>query len=220
MRFGHLAFGTLLGCLLLLAAWPAGETQAHFCDDNFTDQQDREDCWWRYWNDLTTDADRAQPRAESPPLGGTVCDSHFTDQQEREDCWWRHWNDRPLIPLTVELHSLSDSRPRTAAQSITPTRPPTIVELGPDYGQPGQSNPCGGKRMPGLTLDELYGGIGSVCNRRTGEWVRASLPRPGIDYASDCQLQPASAGGCPAHSTHYDPIKKTCIYQPNALTCN
>ena len=219
MRFRYLASGTLLVCLLLLAVWPTVEVQAHFCDDNYTDQQDRENCWWRYWNGLTTDADRAQPRAESPPLGGMVCDSHFTDQQEREDCWWRHWNDRLLV--TIELRSDSETLPRTAAQSSNPTsRPPSIHEFGGNVVQLGQYHPCGNKRMPRLAPDELSRGVMYACDKHTDKWVRVSVQQPGIDYASDCQLQPASTGGCAAHFTHYDPIRKTCIYQPNPLTCN
>ncbi len=228
MRIPMLKAGFVLawGCLLL-AVWPqVGLT--HFCDDNYTNQQDRENCWWRYWNGLTTDADRAQPSATSSlPLGGMFCDSYYTDQQEREDCWWRHWNDLPL--MTTELQSDSET-PRTTTHSETPratthsiSNPTstlqTIPKLSGGHAPVDRRNPCGNRRKPGLSWDELVSGIDYECNGSTGKWVRVRVPKPGIDYATDCQLQPGSAGDCAGH-TYYDPIRKMCITQPRTLTCH
>ncbi|MXZ41769.1 MAG: hypothetical protein F4Z18_08315 [Caldilineaceae bacterium SB0666_bin_21] len=39
--------------VLWLAVWPS-PVQAHPCDDLYTRQQDRETCWWHYWNSLAT----------------------------------------------------------------------------------------------------------------------------------------------------------------------
>lgn len=105
MKFGYLSLGLLMGCLLFLVAWPTVEAQAHFCDDNYAEQPDRENCWWRYWNDLSTDADRqGQAVAASttptptPAVDGSLCDRFYTSQPDRENCWWRFWNGLPLVP--------------------------------------------------------------------------------------------------------------------------
>ena len=48
-------------CLLVLCAgfvFVSRPVLAHFCDDTYTTLQDRENCWWRYWNGLSTLADR------------------------------------------------------------------------------------------------------------------------------------------------------------------
>ena len=36
----------------LLMFLPSSAVFAHPCDDNYTEQQDKEDCWWRYWNSV------------------------------------------------------------------------------------------------------------------------------------------------------------------------
>ena len=108
MKSKYWVFGTLLGCVLLLAIWPTREVQAHFCNDNFSEQQIRENCWWRYWNGLTTDTDRQAPAVASSTtssaasaVDGTFCDRFFTNQKDRENCWWRYWNGLPLIPASA-----------------------------------------------------------------------------------------------------------------------
>lgn len=45
------AFVLMGVALLWLAVWPS-PVQAHPCDDLYTRQQDRETCWWNYWNGL------------------------------------------------------------------------------------------------------------------------------------------------------------------------
>ncbi len=32
---------------------------AHFCDDHYVTEQDRAACWWRYWNDQSTETEQA-----------------------------------------------------------------------------------------------------------------------------------------------------------------
>ena len=231
MKFTYWALGLLLGCLLLLTVWPTGEAHAHFCDDNYAVQQDRENCWWRYWNDLTTDADRGQLTAQSSPLSdGTLCDSHFTTQQEREDCWWRYWNDRPLVPIELSVELIPDSEtPLTAAaQTSQQTSHQTLIGdlmspindfmstlpwIGGDIEQLGQRYLCGGKRHPGEA------GVSYGCNRRTGEWVKVRTALPGIHWTPDCDLLPPSEGNCAEGFTHYDPIKRACIRQSDTQTC-
>ncbi len=142
MQYRYWTLGTLLGCLLLLAIWPTGEVQSHYCDDNFSEQQDRENCWWRYWNGLTTDADQeaqatATPSSESA-TDGTSCDELFTEQQDRENCWWRYWNGLPLVPAdnispataTPEPGTTSGRAAKASGNSGDPTPTPTPkVEL-------------------------------------------------------------------------------------------
>ena len=138
MRFGYLAFGTLLGCLLLLVAWPTAEVQAHFCDDNYADQKDRENCWWRYWNGFTDTDQGAQATASSTisssesAVDGTLCDRLFVDQQDRENCWWRYWNGWPLIPTNSISQALAIPEPGTTsgnpATATNEGRSPTTNE--------------------------------------------------------------------------------------------
>ena len=108
MRYAYLALGALLGCVLFLFALPMGKVQAHFCDDNYVEQKDRENCWWRYWNGLplslkgsASPAEPVHPIPDAEPVpdaaaDGTFCDRFYTSQQDRENCWWRYWNGLPL----------------------------------------------------------------------------------------------------------------------------
>lgn len=89
--------------VLLFATTPAS---AHPCDDNYKEQKDRENCWWRYWNDQQTDEDRRLAALTHTPAatsvlqaeaGGAYCDVHYTTQKDRENCWWRYHNNLPLV---------------------------------------------------------------------------------------------------------------------------
>ena len=73
----------MTAAVLLFVTTPAS---AHPCDDNYTEQKDRENCWWRYWNNLSTPEDLMASAAAHP------CDDNYTEQKDRENCWWRHWN--------------------------------------------------------------------------------------------------------------------------------
>ena len=136
MRFGYLAFGTLLGCLLLLVSWPTAEVQAHFCDDNYADQKDRENCWWRYWNGFTDTDQGAQTASRSIPssesaVDGTLCDRLFVDQQDRENCWWRYWNGLPLIP-TIQAFETPESGITPSNIDTAPNEEISPTEVGQD----------------------------------------------------------------------------------------
>ena len=98
-----------LALILILYAVPAG---VHYCDDSYITQQDRENCWWRYWNNQPSLQDLQYQSAESSESGtvdslssenagqdreggGHYCDDSYTTQQDRENCWWRYWNNQP-----------------------------------------------------------------------------------------------------------------------------
>ncbi len=53
----------MTAAVLLLATTPAS---AHPCDEIYKEQKDRENCWWRYWNNQQTDEDR-HPTPEPTP---------------------------------------------------------------------------------------------------------------------------------------------------------
>lgn len=244
MKYTYWALGMLLGCLLLLTVRPAGEAHAHFCDDNYAEQQDRENCWWRYWNDLTTDADREPLTAKSTSASdGTFCDSYFTTQQEREDCWWRYWNDRPLVPIELSVEFRPDTRtPLTAAAQTSQQTSGQLCGSTPYPDEPGVSYKCNIRNsqwvkltLPGLVASGLEQrgqyhlcagkshpggnpnepGVVYACNPRTG-WVKVRQPQPGIDWAGDRDLRPPSEGNCAEGFTHWDPIKGACIRQFSA----
>lgn len=44
------------------------------------------------------------------------------------------------------------------------------------YTQKGQSIPCGGERMPGMTYDQAASGLTYLCNESTGEWTLFQRP--------------------------------------------
>ncbi len=53
-----------LACMAMLwLAMPPESVQAHPCDDLYARQQDRETCWWNYWNSLSV---QPQPPAAQP----------------------------------------------------------------------------------------------------------------------------------------------------------
>ena len=53
--YAVIGFGLIVTAALLL--FTTSTVWAHPCDDNYTEQQDRESCWWRYWNDQSTPED-------------------------------------------------------------------------------------------------------------------------------------------------------------------
>ena len=65
---------TLLPVLLslLILTGTSRVARAHYCDDgHYVGPQAREDCWWRYWTNNPTDADRLLSRqADDPPVAG------------------------------------------------------------------------------------------------------------------------------------------------------
>ena len=86
-----LLLGLALTAALLLftgdAAW------AHPCDDNYTEQHEIENCWWRYWNNQSTPEDLTLSAAPD----GMLCNSLNALQANREACWWNYQNSLPLI---------------------------------------------------------------------------------------------------------------------------
>ncbi|MCY4521272.1 MAG: hypothetical protein OXC13_10910 [Caldilineaceae bacterium] len=122
--YAVIGFGLTITVALLL--FTTSTVWAHPCDDNYAEQQDRESCWWRFWNDQSTPEDMmmsddkmmddgmmmsddkmmddgmmgdtmmATPMMTSM-FDGMVCNTHYTEQQDRENCWWRFHNDLPPI---------------------------------------------------------------------------------------------------------------------------
>ena len=45
--------------LILCLVLPTTSVEAHYCDDYYSDQKDRENCWWRYENDQQSPNDLA-----------------------------------------------------------------------------------------------------------------------------------------------------------------
>ena len=84
------------------------------CNTHYTEQQDRENCWWRFHNGLPP-IEEVQPMMSDDMMGdgmmmsqadGTVCNTHNSMQKNRENCWWRFHNGLPLI---TELPIMSDA---------------------------------------------------------------------------------------------------------------
>jgi hypothetical protein len=89
---------------------PSSAVLAHPCDDNYTEQQDKEDCWWRFWNEQSTEQDMMMSDMMSGidmstyvPLDGTLCNTQYTEQQDKEDCWWRYWNSVPPMDMDMDM---------------------------------------------------------------------------------------------------------------------
>ncbi len=53
--YAVIGFGLIITAALLL--FTTSTVWAHPCDDNYSEQQARESCWWRYWNDQSTPED-------------------------------------------------------------------------------------------------------------------------------------------------------------------
>ena len=111
-------------CLLITAAlllFTKSTFWAHPCDDNYSEQQARESCWWRYWNDQSTPEDMMMSGdmmgdkmmagdmmgdkamagdMMGPMFDGMVCNTHYTAQKDRENCWWRFHNG--MAPIEVQ----------------------------------------------------------------------------------------------------------------------
>ena len=125
MRRLYAGIGLGLTITAALLLFTTSTVWAHPCDDNYTEQQDRESCWWRYWNDQSTPEDMmmsdgmmgdkmmaddmmadnmmaddmmADDMMESV-FDGMVCDTHYTAQKDRENCWWRFHNGLPPIEV-------------------------------------------------------------------------------------------------------------------------
>ena len=122
--YAVIGFGLTITVALLL--FTTSTVWAHPCDDNYAEQQDRESCWWRFWNDQSTPEDMmmsdgmmddtmmaddkmmddgmmddtmmATPMMTSM-FDGMVCNTHYTEQQDRENCWWRFHNDLPPVEV-------------------------------------------------------------------------------------------------------------------------
>lgn len=88
------AFVLLGVSVLWLAVWPS-PVQAHPCDDLYTRQQDRETCWWNYWNSLAS-----QP--SPPPKLYPVAKPYYLPPAE------------PVRQYTTKPHRLHPGDPRIA----------------------------------------------------------------------------------------------------------
>ena len=121
MRTLFLMVAVMFALLLFL---PSSAVLAHPCDDNYMEQQAQEDCWWRYWNDLSNDEDMMSNNdmmsdmdmSTYVPTDGTRCNTEYTEQQAKEDCWWRYWNSLPEdmnmmsdMNMTSEKDMMSDN---------------------------------------------------------------------------------------------------------------
>jgi hypothetical protein len=114
--YAVIGFGLIITAALLL--FTTSTVWAHPCDDNYAEQQDRESCWWRYWNDQSTPEDKMMSDGMmgdkmmsdgmmgdkmmsdgmmASMFDGMVCDTHYTAQKDRENCWWRFHNGLPPI---------------------------------------------------------------------------------------------------------------------------
>ena len=110
--------GTGLMAWFVLGILHPKSVQAHFCDDFYVDQRQRENCWWQYWNGLSTQQSSlsihqnklrakpqyvpVQPVPKAPvgfPVEGRVCDIYYFEQEDRANCWWRWHNGLPLFAL-------------------------------------------------------------------------------------------------------------------------
>ena len=97
--YAVIGFGLLITAALLL--FTTSTVWAYPCDDNYAEQQDRESCWWRFWNDQSTPEDKMMSDGMMGSMfDGMVCDTHYTAQQDRENCWWRYHNG--LSPIEVQ----------------------------------------------------------------------------------------------------------------------
>lgn len=112
---------------VLWLAMPPEPVQAHPCDDLYSRRQDRETCWWHYWNSLagqpqsvwkvrqyTAKLHRLHPgdpridpwdRRYPPPVRTVyvlvderVCDSYYAHPDDRANCRWRLQNRMPVAP--------------------------------------------------------------------------------------------------------------------------
>lgn len=106
----------LLAAFIVWTAMPVGPpVLAHFCDDNYTTQQAREACWWRYWNGLSTQQDKLEakplpvpvqqvptaPPSTGSPVDVRVCDVYYFEPADRANCWQRWRNGLPLFALST-----------------------------------------------------------------------------------------------------------------------
>ena len=123
---------------------------AHPCDDNYITEEDRSNCWWRYWNDQSTPADGIQTASAPQPVvvaatptppatqpsntnnPSVICNQHYTEQQDKENCWWRWHNSLPLIaqPTPTSTPVLLPS-PTPVLQSSLPTSTPETQPSSP-----------------------------------------------------------------------------------------
>ncbi len=168
-----------LGALALCFLLQAGPAWAHYCDDHYADQQEREDCWWRYWNNQVSPQDlqvQAQDEPETLPQSspsaessGHYCDVNYASQQAREDCWWRFHNGLSLI--------LNPQTPSQNSPGSSSSNSSTTIPIAPLPHQGGVTPPPPSNYMNSITVDcgsrvDEYKSAGWECQfpSRFGEW--------------------------------------------------
>ena len=100
-----------------------------------------------------------------------------------------------------------------------PPSPPFVSELNRQAGGgsavvrfgDNELSPCDGSWRPSLSIEEVWANVAVFCNTRTGQWVKGSYARPGLDYARDDQLEEGSSlNGC-LGGMLYDPLADECV---------
>ncbi len=154
-------------CLFL----QTNSVEAHYCDDYYSDQKERENCWWRYWNNQPSPQDlsfqqqtsssqgsgQSESAQDTPSHnvgggGGAYCNNYYSDQKERENCWWRYWNNQPS-PQDLSFQQQTSSS-QGSGQSESPWRPLTIVERPSGDGVLTVSVGTDNDSNPYITFDE------------------------------------------------------------------
>ncbi len=143
-----------ISVLVLSLMLYTGPVLAHYCDDNYIGQKDRENCWWRYWNNQPSQQDlqyQAQETSTSQNLGGMAegqstgdngvttgsahyCDNNYIGQKDRENCWWRYWNNQPSQQdLQYQAQGRSTFQGSESSIADRPTEGNVVtISFGPD----------------------------------------------------------------------------------------
>ncbi len=109
-----------LACLTVLwLAVPPQPVHAHPCDDLYTRQQDRETCWWNYWNGRPPQPSTARPGHHRPVREYTTKPHRLHPGDPRiaprdRKVPYTPVRQRPVRQYTTKPHRLQPCDPRIA----------------------------------------------------------------------------------------------------------
>lgn len=110
-----------------------GSVSAHYCDDYYAEQKNRENCWWRYWNSRPSPQDlifqtqgppgtQSTPVSQGPPAEQPVSTSRGTPV------------DRPAPTSQSSGGGSLNTGGEGGVPSGTPVKPISGTDADPDDG--------------------------------------------------------------------------------------
>ena len=157
---------------------------------------------------LTACADPDNPVGYIAPAGKAVVDEK--DEEVKQP-------PAPNFRSDVEIPppSQSSEPPGLDGSSEPPGLDGSSEPPGLDGSNLVQASRCGGKRAPNLSGSDLLAGYIYLCNTTTDEWVKNRKAIPGIDYATDDQLEWYPTSPCDRQKYARDPLRDLFLIYRN-----